>query len=307
MHEKKCYNSKGFDAKGYSRSGYNNNGFNRIGFDKRGYNKAGFDENGINKLGFDISGFDKAGFDKDGFNRNGWNKDSINKKTGTKFDSKGFDLNGFNNRGFDKHYFDKNGFDENGFNKYGFNNTGYNRQGYDKSGYNKAGWNIGGIHKDTGTKYTPGDIDINGMKLISGRVFLLVTQGQSEGETDFLNILERYEISVHETVRLNRAQYNDKALYIVLDGIEDSLMKGDIVAIVRGGGDTEHESFAPYKDKSACKLLTRFRKENEVVIVTGVGHSDNNFPVEDVADYPQETPTDAANQVGKLITGELKI
>ncbi len=41
--------------------------------------------------------------------------------------------------------------------------------------------------------------------------------------------------------------------------------------------------------------------------VTGVGHSDNNFPVEDVADYPQETPTDAANQVGKLITGELKI
>ena len=43
------------------------------------------------------------------------------------------------------------------------------------------------------------------------------------------------------------------------------------------------------------------------MVITGIDYSDDIFPVEDVADYRQETPTDAANQVGKLIAGKLMI
>jgi hypothetical protein len=142
----------------------------------------------------------------------------------------------------------------------------------------------------------------------TGRVFMFVTQSQSHGEEDFKKILSKQKIKPRFIIeRLESTKYRSKSLCVALRKKESKFRAGDIIAIVRGGGDTTTPQFSPYKSKEACDKLREVADKFGVITVTGIGHTGDAFPIDKAADYPQETPTDAAYRVALLISGQITI
>ena len=144
-------------------------------------------------------------------------------------------------------------------------------------------------------------------KITSGRVYLFVTQSRSQGEEDFVKVLSRYGLKSHSVRRQDSNRYKSKALFRKLENCEPYFEVGDVVAIVRGGGDTNTPQFSPYRDEETCLKLRGMKDNIGTISVTGIGHSSDPFPIESAVDFAQITPTDAANRVGNLINGRFHL
>jgi len=143
-------------------------------------------------------------------------------------------------------------------------------------------------------------LDEKGQEL-TGRIYVITTFRTGKGEEDFKRILQRQYHKVHAVFRIDWLQHQSKALFVVIEKNWDQFKSGDIVAIVRGGGNTNDPSFAPFEDRSALEILKRLRVEKKIVLVTGIGHSTDNFCVDNAATFRQVTPTDAAYKICELL------
>lgn len=140
-------------------------------------------------------------------------------------------------------------------------------------------------------------------RLFTGDIYLFVTDNKSKGEEDFKTIIERhYMPNIVSIVRMNNV-HEEKALLVALKGSEHLFKAGDIIAVVRGGGDIMSKQFAPYKDEETCRKIRSLADENGVITISGVGHSSDYFPIEKAVNFAQITPTDAASQAVYLING----
>ena len=136
---------------------------------------------------------------------------------------------------------------------------------------------------------------------ISGRVYLITTWRVGKGEQDFSLILKRHNHKIRNIIRLNWLQHGEQALTFAIQSNWSSFCSGDILAIVRGGGDTTDRQFHPFNNSDAARTLERLRSEKEVIIVTGIGHATDSFLVEQYTTFKQATPTDAAYKICDLL------
>jgi len=77
---------------------------------------------------------------------------------------------------------------------------------------------------------------------------------------------------------------------------------GDILCLVRGGGDMLNETFRPYHSFDAALALQALVKTG-VVVVNGIGHANDRFVVDHGASFVEITPTQAAHRVAQILTG----
>ena len=146
---------------------------------------------------------------------------------------------------------------------------------------------------------------VSSRQLKQTRIFSLVTFYPSAGEQDFINVLARNRISVYKTVRIDRAKFCSEALYHALDFYAAEYQPEDIIAIVRGGGDTSDRQFDPYRNEKASGYIRTSEADKSVITISGVGHSIDTFEVDHNVLFPMLTPTDAAFKVISIISGKL--
>lgn len=140
-------------------------------------------------------------------------------------------------------------------------------------------------------------------KLFTGNVFLFVTQNKSKGEDDFKAILSRHiKPTISATIRLDN-RLKGKALLTAINNSKNLFVAGDIIAIVRGGGDTSDPQFEVYRDRETCIEIEELADNSGVITVSGIGHASDTFPIEKSVNFSQITPTDAASRVVDLING----
>ena len=116
-------------------------------YDCRGFNLAGIHRDTATR--FDPSGFDVFGYDLRGFDSFG-----IHRDTYTAFGPDGFDRTGYDEQGFDCNGRDRQGYDRDGYDPRGYDVYRRDRQGYDPRGFDARG-----IHRDTGTPFSPAGYD----------------------------------------------------------------------------------------------------------------------------------------------------
>ena len=82
--------------------------------------------------------------------------------------------------------------------------------------------------------------------LFTGNIYLFVTQYKSRGEEDFQAVLSRYKKpKIISKIRMDNRD-KSKALLKAIKRSKHNFKSGDIVAIVRGGGDTNDPQFDSY-------------------------------------------------------------
>jgi len=139
-----------------------------------------------------------------------------------------------------------------------------------------------------------------------GRVFMITTKNRSLGALDFQRVLRNHGITVARTARLF-SDYGEKALPRAIDSLADDLRRNDVLCIIRGGGDTSKPEFATFHARSSCEALRALRTEKGVLVVTGLAHESDTFPIDECADFAAYTPTHAAFKVAHWKTGRVSV
>lgn len=135
-------------------------------------------------------------------------------------------------------------------------------------------------------------------------VFVITTAArQSKGLLDFLHVYERENPGQCALVRMNQ-ETGERALAIALITLANyQVRQGDYVVVVRGGGDTQHTSFAAFHSRAADRQL-QFMQRGKVRLVMGIGHSTDHFHVEQFASHLCITPTEAGYCMNQLMQEE---
>lgn len=136
---------------------------------------------------------------------------------------------------------------------------------------------------------------------LSGRIFMVTTWGTGKGEEDFRHILAKEHHKITETIRINWLKYSEGALVQAIKEHNSAFSAGDVIAIVRGGGDTKERQFAPFNDVDSVEAVRSLRKHAKAIVVTGIGHSSDHFAIEEEATFSRATPTDAAYWICELL------
>lgn len=139
---------------------------------------------------------------------------------------------------------------------------------------------------------------------LSGKIFLVTTWRTGKGEEDFRHILQSKHHKVEGTIRINWKKYAQRALAQAIRMHSSQFSAGDIVAIVRGGGDINDVQFTPFNEPDAVKEIRLLKEKKNAVVITGVGHSSDYFAIEKEATFRRATPTDAAYWTCELLEEE---
>lgn len=123
---------------------------------------------------------------------------------------------------------------------------------------------------------------------------IMTSSKESHGYHDFLSEVELSGVP-HEVVSLGLREQG------ILDHLaQRSFKAGDIICIVRGGGDLLHPSFKPF-DHFDSAIQLKELKDRGVIVVTGIGHSRDSFVVERGATFVESTPVKAGQRVRGLL------
>ena len=122
----------------------------------------------------------------------------------------------------------------------------------------------------------------------------LVTAPNSDGQRDFKEVVlkNNYGYAFQVTEYLTQIQGDTASSMIMqqLKAIENSNMRYDLVAIVRGGGsDTDFKAF---NDFDLAQCIAQF----PIPILTGIGH-DRNTSIADLMARQYKTPTEVAKYI----------
>lgn len=134
------------------------------------------------------------------------------------------------------------------------------------------------------------------MKLPS--IHLITHSKRTKGYKDFKSIAAG---PIGSTISCHFLQStNNEAILQILTSLKVS--NGDIVCIVRGGGDVYGSSFRPYHDFDTANHI-KSMGEHGITVITGIGHEGDEFIIEKFAKHRCITPTDAAYRLLSLFTG----
>ncbi|ANO34231.1 hypothetical protein A6E01_13545 [Vibrio breoganii] len=133
-------------------------------------------------------------------------------------------------------------------------------------------------------------------------LFVLSTHSSS-GRDDFLHTLNNHlGTDIDLSVTNLSLGYLTKRKSGIRQALERIMFEpGDILAIVRGGGDIGNETFNAFKSDDSNSYLQKLIN-NGVTIVSGVGHSCDHFPIDEIVSYCEITPTAAANRVLEIVS-----
>lgn len=126
-------------------------------------------------------------------------------------------------------------------------------------------------------------------------IYLVSSSRHSQGYKDVLT-KTKGKIKFSGEYFLN-GNHDDDALFNLLSRI--GAKNGDVICIVRGGGDLQHSSFNPFNNELAKEAIRALTMLN-IVVITGVGHASDKVLMQETATYPEITPTDAANRLLSL-------
>ncbi|SDG92474.1 hypothetical protein SAMN05216466_10672 [Paraburkholderia phenazinium] len=141
---------------------------------------------------------------------------------------------------------------------------------------------------------------------ITGRVFCVTTAAiTSDGFLDFRKRLSRGGYSITDTIRMKPAKEGTDTRGHLPEALDHLSVlypnKGDIVAIVRGGGDTKNGQFDTYNAPESVAALEALRQRG-VFVVVGVGHSaDNHWAIHRSCDHVCDVPYHAGEVVAHLL------
>ncbi len=141
---------------------------------------------------------------------------------------------------------------------------------------------------------------------ITGRVFCVTTAAiNSDGFLDFKKRLGRGGYAINDTIRMKAAKEGVDARGHLAEALDrlDALYpnKGDIVAVVRGGGDVRNGQFDTYNAPESVAALEALR-ERGVFVVVGVGHSANDdWAIHRACDHVCDVPYHAGEVVAALL------
>lgn len=123
---------------------------------------------------------------------------------------------------------------------------------------------------------------------------IVTSSEHSEGYHDFLSEVDLTNIH-HELVFVGARED------AILKHIQNrSFVAGDIICVIRGGGDLLHPTFKPFDHHESAVGLRNLR-EKGVIVVTGVGHSRDRVVIDRAATYAESTPIKAGQRVSALL------
>lgn len=128
----------------------------------------------------------------------------------------------------------------------------------------------------------------------AGQLTIMTSSKESHGYHDFLSEVDLTDVP-HEVISLGQ---RENAILAHLR--QRSFKDGDIICIVRGGGDLLHPSFKPF-DHFDSAIQLKALSERGVIVVTGIGHSRDSFVVERGATFVESTPVKAGQRVHELL------
>ncbi|CAH7267070.1 hypothetical protein VCHA53O466_320059 [Vibrio chagasii] len=135
-------------------------------------------------------------------------------------------------------------------------------------------------------------------------IYLLSTKSNSHAVADFEHCINEENTTLSlVNLKLGSNSTKDEGIRTALQSIE--FKSGDILAIVRGGGDTNNKTFACFHSKDSLGYIKELKCAG-VTIVTGVGHAKDSFPIEDIANIKGITPTEAAYKLNEHIQVEYR-
>lgn len=132
------------------------------------------------------------------------------------------------------------------------------------------------------------------------RVVVITTATKHHGYTDFATRLKFYGCDVDLTIEMPPIGDPQFRLTHALDTYSRQAEAGDILAIVRGGGD--RATMTMFDEETSVERLERLRNLG-VHVVVGVGHTKDTFAIERVATHVATVPFHAAEIVAKVLTG----
>jgi chromosomal replication initiator protein len=129
-------------------------------------------------------------------------------------------------------------------------------------------------------------------------IYIVSNSANAHGYKDFLNTIKpSLKTKTHSLFIDGRSRGG------IIDKLETyNFNPGDMICIVRGGGDTSHESFRAYHSAEAAIYLLELINKG-VIVVTGIGHQSDDFIVETHVNYRCITPTAAGVFVNNYFDG----
>lgn len=136
------------------------------------------------------------------------------------------------------------------------------------------------------------------------RIYVITTSENSKG---FLDFLERVHIDFPlNKVFLKNNTSNENGIYLALKELAIPIFgKHDLIVFVRGGGDLTHHTFNAFNSTQAT-FTVRKLKSLGATIITGIAHSTDRVLIDNEADYPESTPTRAAERVTWLLNSKTR-
>jgi len=132
---------------------------------------------------------------------------------------------------------------------------------------------------------------------VKRRLVVISTSTRSKGYQDFDGELSIPHDTEYQKVFLD----NDYAEDAIIRKVRAcNLRSGDVLAIVRGGGDLKHQSFLPFVSTRTAQYLKEVDRAGVVVIV-GVGHTTDTTSICQVASIVAKTPSFAAMKVNDFL------
>lgn len=128
----------------------------------------------------------------------------------------------------------------------------------------------------------------------ASHITIMTSSKESHGYHDFLSEVDLTDVP-HEVVSLGQ---RENAILAHLG--QRTFHAGDIICIVRGGGDLLHPSFKPFDHFDSAVKLKELSVRG-ILVVTGIGHSRDSFVVERGATFVESTPVKAGQRVRQLL------
>jgi hypothetical protein len=145
----------------------------------------------------------------------------------------------------------------------------------------------------------------------SGFMLHVITSSsiQHDGIQDFLHVLNKSISKDIYTTYGSDTLANSNAIKEIAQNIQKEMSsigvkKHHVIAIVRGGGDVSNGTFDVYDADYSVSAIASAKRHHEFTFVSGVGHANNRFLIDDVCDYSEITPSMAAVRINRLFEQE---
>lgn len=131
---------------------------------------------------------------------------------------------------------------------------------------------------------------------IEGKIYLLSSSNLSKGYEDAKHVLDASGI-LFSSIFVNGKDAGALKEKLMSHGFR----KGDIVGVVRGGGDLlNHESAKAFRSSELYDIVNAM-KILGVIVITGIGHATDKLKIDEAASICAITPTAAAMEIADLV------